>query len=124
MKNLLAMSRRMLWRDWRGGELTILAIGLIIAVTSITAVGFFTDRIERGLKQQSAELIGADLVISSSRQNVSDHIEAARAQCVERIRRQVHEDLVGLDGPGQTSRRMRLNGVGQAPCDVTSPPRA
>lgn len=74
------MSWRMLWRDWRGGELTILAIGLVIAVTSITAVGFFTDRIERGLNEQSAELIGADLVISSSRQNVTDHIEDARAQ--------------------------------------------
>ena len=73
-------SWRMLWRDWRGGELTILAVGLIIAVTSITAVGFFTDRIERGLKQQSAELIGADLVITSARQNVTDYIEAAREQ--------------------------------------------
>ncbi len=71
-------SWRMLWRDWRGGELTILAVGLVIAVTSITAVGFFTDRIERGLKQQSAELIGADLVITSSRQNVTDYIEDAR----------------------------------------------
>ena len=72
-------SWRMLWRDWRGGELTILAIGLVIAVTSITAVGFFTDRIERGLKQQSAELIGADLVITSSKQDVSDYIEDGRA---------------------------------------------
>jgi putative ABC transport system permease protein len=72
-------SWRMLWRDWRGGELTILAIGLVIAVTSITAVGFFTDRIERGLKQQSAELIGADLVITSARQDVSDYIEDGRA---------------------------------------------
>ncbi len=76
-------SLRMLWRDWRGGELTILAIGLVIAVTSITAVGFFTDRIERGLKQQSAELIGADLVITSSRQDVTDHIEEAREQNFE-----------------------------------------
>jgi len=72
-------SWRMLWRDWRGGELTILAIGLVIAVTSITAVGFFTDRIERGLKLQSAELIGADLVITSARQDVSDYIEDGRA---------------------------------------------
>ncbi len=72
-------SWRMLWRDWRGGELTILAIGLVIAVTSITAVGFFTDRIERGLQQQSAELIGADLVITSARQDVSDYIEEGRA---------------------------------------------
>ena len=74
------MSWRMLWRDWRGGELAILAIGLIIAVTSITAVGFFTDRIERGLEQQSAELIGADLVISSGRADVTDYIEDARSR--------------------------------------------
>jgi putative ABC transport system permease protein len=71
-------SWRMLWRDWRGGEISILAVALIIAVTSITAVGFFTDRIERGLQQQSAELIGADLVITSSRPDVTDYIEDAR----------------------------------------------
>jgi len=71
-------SWRMLWRDWRGGELNILAIGLIIAVTSITAVGFFTDRIERGLQMQSAELIAADLVITSGRADINDHIAAAR----------------------------------------------
>ncbi len=72
-------SWRMLWRDWRGGELTILAIGLIIAVTSITAVGFFTDRIERGLQMQSAELIAGDLVITSGRSDVNDYIAEARA---------------------------------------------
>jgi putative ABC transport system permease protein len=72
-------SWRMLWRDWRGGELTILAVALVIAVTSITAVGFFTDRIERGLKQQSAELIAADIVITSARSDVADYIEDARS---------------------------------------------
>lgn len=72
-------SWRMLWRDWRGGELNILALGLIIAVTSITAVGFFTDRIERGLKMQSAELIAADLVITSSHSDINDYIVDARA---------------------------------------------
>jgi len=60
-------SWRMLLRDWRGGELSILSVALVIAVTSVTAVGFFTDRVERGLKQQAAELIAADLVITSSR---------------------------------------------------------
>jgi len=76
---LWSTSWRMLWRDWRGGELGILSAGLIIAVTSITAVGFFTDRIDRGLQQQAAELIGADLVISSGEPNVADYIEDARA---------------------------------------------
>ncbi|MGD8803337.1 MAG: FtsX-like permease family protein, partial [Gammaproteobacteria bacterium] len=73
-------SWRMLWRDWRGGELSILAVGLVIAVTSITAVGFFTNRIERGLEQQSAELIGADLVITSGRSSVTGYVEDARSR--------------------------------------------
>ena len=73
-----AFSWRMLWRDWRGGELRILAIALIIAVTSVTSVGFFIDRVERGLNQQAAELIAADLVISSSRRINADYIQAAQ----------------------------------------------
>ena len=67
----------MLWRDWRGGELRILAIALVIAVTSVTSVGFFIDRVERGLNQQAAELIAADLVISSSRPITADYLQAA-----------------------------------------------
>ncbi len=57
----------MLWRDWRGGELQMLAAALLIAVTSVTAVGFFVDRVERGLQYQAAELIAADLVLSASK---------------------------------------------------------
>jgi putative ABC transport system permease protein len=63
----LAFSWRMLWRDWRGGELRMLAAALLIAVTSVSAVSFFTDRVERGMQQQAAELIAADLVVSSAR---------------------------------------------------------
>jgi putative ABC transport system permease protein len=93
-------SWRMLWRDWRGGELGILAIGLVIAVTSITAVGFFTDRIERGLQLQSAELIGADLVITSSRPDVFDHIKDARAQTFSvAITQQFRSVVLGNDRP-------------------------
>jgi putative ABC transport system permease protein len=73
-----AFSWRMLWRDWRGGELRILAIALIIAVTSVTAVSFFIDRVERGLNQQAAELIAADLVISSSQKINHDYIQMAK----------------------------------------------
>ena len=62
----LAFSWRMLWRDWRSGELRIVSLALIIAVTSVTAVGFFIDRVDRGMQQQAGELIGADLVVTSS----------------------------------------------------------
>lgn len=63
----------MLARDWRAGELNILALGLLIAVTSITAVAFFIDRVEGGMQQQAAELIGADLVVASSRDDLQAH---------------------------------------------------
>lgn len=67
MKNLFSLSLRMLWRDWRGGELRILAVALLIAVTSVTSVGFFIDRVQQGMDRQAAELIAADLVITSAK---------------------------------------------------------
>ena len=72
----LALSWRMLWRDWRGGELLMLAVALLIAVTSVTAVGFFVDRVERGMQLQAAELIAADLVVSSAKP-IQAQIEAS-----------------------------------------------
>ena len=66
-KEMLTLSWRMLWRDWRGGELRILAVALIIAVTAVSAVGFFIDRVDRGIQRQAAELIAADLVVSAAK---------------------------------------------------------
>jgi len=77
----LKLSARMLWRDWRSGELRVLVMSLIIAVTSVTAVGFFIDRVEQGMNDQAAELIAADLVISSSNQiNAEYQIESKKYQ--------------------------------------------
>jgi putative ABC transport system permease protein len=62
-----ALSLRMLRREWRAGELRVLAASLVIAVGSVTSVGFFTDRVHRALTTQANVLLGADLVV------VSDH---------------------------------------------------
>ena len=58
---------RLLYRDWRAGELHVLLAALIIAVSATTTVGFFTDRMARGLLNDSAELLGADLALQSAR---------------------------------------------------------
>lgn len=55
-------------RDWRAGELRVLALALIVAVAAVTAVGFFTDRVERAMLKQGAALIAADLLLESSRE--------------------------------------------------------
>lgn len=59
--NAMRLSMRLLQRDWRAGELRILAAAVVIAVGSVTAIGFFGDRINRAMNEQSAELVGADL---------------------------------------------------------------
>jgi putative ABC transport system permease protein len=61
----LNLAFRLLWRDGRAGELTILFLALLIAVTSSTAITLFSDRLERTMTDQTAEFLAADLVISS-----------------------------------------------------------
>ncbi len=60
------LALRALARDWRAGELRVLAAALIVAVASVAAVGFFTDRIQVAMERKSSELLGADLVVVSS----------------------------------------------------------
>ena len=59
------LALRLLWRDSRSGELTILILALIIAVTSSTTIALFSDRLQRTMTNQTAEFLAADLVISS-----------------------------------------------------------
>jgi len=63
--NRFNLALRLLWRDSRSGELTILILALIIAVTSSTAIALFSDRLQRTMTNQTAEFLAADLVIAS-----------------------------------------------------------
>src|SRR5216683_617991 len=56
---------RMLARDWRAGELGVLAAALVIAVASVTSVGFFADRVGQALERDAHQLLGADLVLAA-----------------------------------------------------------
>ncbi len=56
---------KFLRRDWRSGELRILIMAVIIAVTCISSVGFFIDRVTRAMQDQSGELLGGDMALSS-----------------------------------------------------------
>jgi len=60
------------WRQlrslWAAGEIRVLLLALILAVTATTSVGFFTDRIQASLQSQGNLLLGADLVVSADHQ--------------------------------------------------------
>lgn len=61
----LRLALRMLARDWRAGELTVLGIALMLAVAALTSVGFLTDRVEQALRLQSHQLLGGDLLLTA-----------------------------------------------------------
>ncbi|MDR2876686.1 MAG: ABC transporter permease [Chromatiales bacterium] len=63
---VMPLSLRMLLRDWRAGELRVLAAALLLAVAGITAVGFFADRMRLALELQASDLLGADLAVTSA----------------------------------------------------------
>ena len=56
---------RALQRDTRSGELSLVFVALVIAVASTSAVGFFTDRIQRAIETQANALLAADLALES-----------------------------------------------------------
>ena len=74
----LRFALRNLRRDLKSGELAVLLLALLVAVASLTAVGFFTDRIGRAVEQQSGEVLAADLRLESARPIDADYDEAAR----------------------------------------------
>jgi putative ABC transport system permease protein len=60
---MLAQALRMTRRDWRAGELRFLLIALIVAVSALTSVGFFVDRMRGALARDAHQLLGADLLV-------------------------------------------------------------
>lgn len=57
----LRLAINLLRRDARAGELRLLLAALLVAVAAVTAVGFFTSRVERALALEAHQLLGADL---------------------------------------------------------------
>ena len=54
-----------LLRDLRAGELWLLMVAVTLAVASLTAVGFFADRLKGGLERDALQLLGGDAVVRS-----------------------------------------------------------
>ncbi|HMD26960.1 MAG TPA: FtsX-like permease family protein [Steroidobacteraceae bacterium] len=76
----LRFALRNLWRDLKSGELSVLLLALVVAVLSLTAVGFFTSRISQGVRAQAAEVLAADLRMESPNPIAARYFTEARAR--------------------------------------------
>ena len=84
----MKQSWKMLLRDWRAGELRVLALALTVAVAAITSVAFFADRVGQGLARDAHQLLGADLVMVADQpwpREVAAQLERAGVQRAEAI---------------------------------------
>ena len=70
---------RMLARDWRGGELGILAMALVLAVGVVSGISAFTSRLQGALELESHRFLAADLVVRSSREMPANWLQEGTA---------------------------------------------
>ncbi len=62
----LTMARRLMWRDWKSGELNILAFSLLLAIGTVTCISLFTSRIHNSIFEEAAHFLAADAKVSGS----------------------------------------------------------
>jgi len=67
------------WRDLRAGELRLIIVAVTLAVASLTAVGFFADRLKGGLERDARQLLGGDVIINSDQPAPAEFLEKAIA---------------------------------------------
>src|SRR5688572_6203551 len=65
-------------RDGKSGELRVLMLALLVAVSALTAVGFFTSRVSRAVDQQAGEVLAADLRLQSRSPLAPEYLDLAK----------------------------------------------
>ncbi|WP_019570373.1 ABC transporter permease [Thioalkalivibrio sp. ALE11] len=73
-------------QEWRSAELRVLAAALVVAVAAVAAVGFFTDRVDRGMADEAASLLGGDLSVVARDPIPDEWVEQARERGLQQVR--------------------------------------
>ena len=77
--SVFVLGWRTLWRDLRSGELRLLMVAVTLAVAALTAVGFFSNRLQSGLERDARQLLGGDAVVVSDNPPTAEWREQAKA---------------------------------------------
>lgn len=69
---------RWFWREWRSPSLLIVWLALTLAVACVLALGSISDRMEKGLSQQSRDFMAGDRTLRTSTAAPSDWLAKAQ----------------------------------------------
>lgn len=64
--NIFTSSVRLLWRDWKSGELSLLLSSVLLAIATMTSIGLFTNRIENSIEEEATHFLAADAQVKGS----------------------------------------------------------
>jgi putative ABC transport system permease protein len=92
----LGLAWRQLRRDFAAGELRILLAALVLAVMSVTAVGFLTDRAQRALSLEANRLLGGDAVLRTDEPISGALLAAAKAPGLRHSESRSLRSMIGV----------------------------
>ena len=77
MSSGLVYGLKKFWSEIFSGDLLILFFSIVLAVTSISSVGFLGDRLKSSMQMQASSILGADLVLRSATEIDSKYLNLA-----------------------------------------------
>lgn len=92
---------RMLWRDLRSGELTLLLIAVLLAVAALSSVGFVSDRVALALKRDAVQLMGGDLLLTADHAIPAHFVQKARESGLRETQTLNFNSMVSTDASAE-----------------------
>ena len=77
MRKGLIYGLKKFWSEIFSGDLLILFFSIVLAVTSISSVGFLGDRLQSSMQMQASSILGADLVLRSATEIDPNYLNSA-----------------------------------------------
>ncbi|MBC7941113.1 MAG: ABC transporter permease, partial [Chitinophagaceae bacterium] len=110
--SIRTLAWRQTLRDFRAGELRLLAVAVMLAVAALTAVGFFADRLNTGLQRDARQLLGGDAIVGSDKPTPPELVAQAQ-QMGLRVAQSVGFPSMGRapDDKGGASRLVAVKAV-------------
>lgn len=112
---MFSLALKMTQRDWRSGELRFLLIALMVAVASLSSVGFFVDRMRAGLNRDASQVLASDLLVSSTKEISADWKSQARQRGLQVAETVVFPSMaIAGEGDNTTAKLVTIKAVSKA----------
>lgn len=98
---MLRLAFRMMLRDLRAGELHLLGLAIVIAIASLTSVGFLADRVARGLDREANQLLGGDLLLRGDRPWEAQFVDEALRRGLQVVETVLFTSMVSTEDGAQ-----------------------